>query len=372
MATAPQYSKFAAAAENVATDLNRYSDTQDATLRAALGGVAVTNEISPRTLMYAAAGMLRHAQPILILERFAQPHPMPRNKSQTIKFRRPVPLKAATTPLVEGVTPDPQKMSYEDVETSLKQYGSWMGITDVIQDTHEDPVLQNMSMLCGEQAAETKEALLWGTVTGGTNVFYASGAANRNAVKETLGISDLRAVIRFLRKQRAKMITKILNPSVNISTRYVEAGFVAVGHTDLENDLRNLDGFVPVAGYGSRQPLSEYEIGTIENTRFILSPMYEPVIATGGGQTTNAAGDAIMNDGTDQMVYQLVFFSQDCFGTVPLRGRESVQNFVLNPGQARGSDPIGQRGSVGWKTWHASLILNQAWLARLEVAATAL
>jgi hypothetical protein len=124
MAGPPTYSKLNAAAENVATDLNRYSDTQDATLRAALGGVAVTNELSPRTLFYSQAAMLKHAQPILILEKFATPYPMPTNKGQSIKMRRPVPFAPATTPLVEGVTPDPQKMSFEDVETSLKQYGS--------------------------------------------------------------------------------------------------------------------------------------------------------------------------------------------------------------------------------------------------------
>ncbi|KKL70933.1 hypothetical protein LCGC14_2099990, partial [marine sediment metagenome] len=34
------------------------------------------------------------------------------------------------------------------------------------------------------------------------------------------------------------------------------------------------------------------------------------------------------------------------------------------------SDPLGQRGYVGWKTWHAIVILNQVWMARLEVCVT--
>jgi N4-gp56 family major capsid protein len=342
MATAPKYSQYAAAPEDVA-DFNRYSDTQDATLRAALGGVAVTNELAPRTLMYAEAVMLKHAEPILILEKFAQAKPMPANKSQTIKFRRPVPLKPAMTPLVEGVTPDPQKMSYEDVETSLKQYGSWMGLTDVIADTHEDPILKDMSMLCGEQAAETKEMLMWGTVTGGTSVYMSNGAGA--AAVPTDLTKDFREIVKLLRRQRAKPITKILAPSPNISTKYVEAGYVAVGHTDLAPLLRDDPNFMPVAGYGSRQPISPYEEGTIENVRFILSPMYEP----------DANG-----------VYSVVIFAEDCFATVPLKGKDSIKTYVQNPGVARGGDPLGQRGTIGWKTWFAALILNQAWLMRYE------
>ncbi len=53
----------------------------------------------------------------------------------------------------------------------------------------------------------------------------------------------------------------------------------------------------------------------------------------------------------------------------PLKGKDGIKSYVQNPGQARGGDPIGQRGTVGWKTWFAALITNQAWLTRLEVAA---
>ena len=97
-------------------------------------------DISPRTQVYAEAKMLAHAEPVLILNKLGQTKPIPQNKTQTIKFRRPKPFAPATTPLTEGVTPDSQKMVYEDVTATLGQYGSWSEITDVIQDTHEDQV----------------------------------------------------------------------------------------------------------------------------------------------------------------------------------------------------------------------------------------
>ena len=43
---------------------------------------------------------------------------------------------------------------------------------------------------------------------------------------------------------------------------------------------------------------------------------------------------------------------------------------IINPGQLDKSDPLGQKGMVGWKTYHKAFIANQSWMCRLEVAAT--
>jgi len=43
---------------------------------------------------------------------------------------------------------------------------------------------------------------------------------------------------------------------------------------------------------------------------------------------------------------------------------------IINPDQIDKSDPLGQRGIVGWKMYFAALILNEAWINRAEVAAT--
>jgi hypothetical protein len=44
---------------------------------------------------------------------------------------------------------------------------------------------------------------------------------------------------------------------------------------------------------------------------------------------------------------------------------------VLQPGQPRGGDGLGQKGSVGWKIMYACAITFEEGLARMEVAATA-
>jgi N4-gp56 family major capsid protein len=42
---------------------------------------------------------------------------------------------------------------------------------------------------------------------------------------------------------------------------------------------------------------------------------------------------------------------------------------VVNP-KATESDPLGQRGTAAWKLWNATVILQDAFLVRAEVAAT--
>jgi N4-gp56 family major capsid protein len=325
--------------------------------------ITTYGDISPRVGQYASVQMLAHAEPIVILDKLAQARPMPANKGQLCKFRRPRPFAPALTPLAEGVTPASQKIVYEDVPATLAQYGAFAELTDVIADTHEDPVLKDMSMLCSEQAVETRELLNWGVINGGTNVIYAGGVVNRAAVNKKLTLNELRLATRTLRAQRAKAITKILGPSVNIATRPIEGGYIAVGHTDMEADCRNITGFTPVAEYGQRQPICAEEIGSVENIRIILSPMFDPLDNAGGTAATNGM---VTTGGTATDVYRLVILGHDAWGTVPLKGKDSIRPMVLNPNTPRGGDPLGQRGSVGWKTWHTAVILNQAWMVRVE------
>tara|TARA_R110002153_G_scaffold74569_6_gene193628 strand:- start:205 stop:1200 length:996 start_codon:yes stop_codon:yes gene_type:complete len=324
-------------------------------------------DISQRTAAYAASEMLSHAEPVLILQKFGLTKPMPKNKADNVKFRRPIPFNELTAPLVEGVTPSAQQMSYEDVNATLNQYGKPIIITDAVEDLAEDPVLKDASMLAGEQAALTTEMITYGVIKAGTSVFYAN-ASSRAAVNTAISLNKQRAVTRSLKAQKAQKITKILDGSQNYNTTPIEAAYVAVAHTDVESDIRGMAGFTPVAEYGSRKPICAEEIGSVEDVRYVLSPELDPFQAAGSGTVNGMVAD----DATNVDVYPVLFFGREAFGVVPLKGGTSMTPMVINPGSPSKSDPLGQRGYVSWKCWHAAVILNQNWMARLEVGVTAL
>lgn len=330
-------------------------------------GTTSYGDINQRTAGFAAADMLRHSEPFIVLGKMGATKPMPKNKAETIVWRRAKPLAPATTPVVEGVTPTSQKVEYENVQATLKQYGRPIEITDKVTELSEDPVMDTATMLAGQQAGSTLEQVAYGVLKAGTNVFYANGAT-RSAVNTVVTLSKQRAVTRSLRTNKALPITRIMRSGPEYGVSAVEGGYVAVGHTDLESDIRNLAGFVPVAKYGGRQTISEYELGTVESVRYVLTPDLAPFPDAGGA----AGGTKVSTSGTLSDVYPILFFGQDAFGHVPLKGEEAIVPMVLQPGKPSKSDPMGQRGYVSWKTWYTCVILNDLWMARLEVAVSVL
>jgi len=320
--------------------------------------------ISQRTAAWAATEMLQHAEPILVLSKFGQSKPLPKNKADTVKFRRPVPFGGLTSPLTEGTTPTAQQMQYEDVQVQLDQWGAFVEITDVVNDLAEDPVLSDASMLCGEQAAETVEIQTWGALRAGTNVFYSNGSS-RSDVNTPISLDKQRQITRQLKANRGKKVTSMIGGSPNYETRPVAPAYIAFAHTDLESDIRDLPGFTPTEQYGQMEALP-HEIGKVEDVRYVLSPVLDNY-ASAGSSTLNGT---VSSDGNNADVYPVVYVAKDAYGLIPLKGANAITPKVLNPDTPRGGDPLGQKGSVGWKTYFVAKILNEDWAARLECAAT--
>ncbi len=135
-------------------------------------GLNTYGDIGNATAGWYSRKLLSHAMPVIILERFGLTKPLPKKQTKVIEFRRSQPFQPKTIPLVEGVTPQGSDFGYDTISAQIQQYGDWVGITDVVQDTSKDDVLRDIVERQGEQAGETREALTWGIVRAGTNVQY--------------------------------------------------------------------------------------------------------------------------------------------------------------------------------------------------------
>lgn len=323
-------------------------------------------DISPRTAAYAVAKMLRRALPNLVLEKFGQTYVLPNNSSKVAIFRRYNSLAPAMTPLVEGVTPVGSKLTNTDYTATLAQYGDFITLSDVVQDTHEDPVLMQAVGILGEQAALTVETVRFNILKAGTNVYYASKVANRAAVTNAPTLSDQRRITRGFQRQNARMITQIVKSTPDFNTESTEAGYVGLIHPDLANDVRAMTGFISVKDYGSSMKAYEGEIGAVEDTRYIRSTVFSAWL--GAGVVVGATG-LVADDATNIDVYPILYLCADAYGLVPLKGQTSLAPMIVNPKPAA-SDPLAQRGTAGWKTMQTAVILNEVWMARLECGAT--
>lgn len=334
-------------------------------------------DISPAVAAWAQVQMLKRATPYLQLERFGQTYTLPTNSTNTAKFRRYF-LTGATgsagsgtgnyytpisiTPLVEGVTPAGSKLANMDYTVTLNQYGDYVTITDVVQDTHTDNILSEATTVLGESAAVGLETLRFNVLKAGTNVFRGGAVASRNLIVTAPTLADIRRVTTGLNRQNAKKISSVVGSSPDQNTKSVEAAYFCVCHPDLETDLR-VAGMKPVADYGPHTSPMEGEIGSIEQVRFLTSTVCEPYLEAGGAKGT-------LRGGTNADIYPMLFFGRDAYGIVPLKGKSAMTPMVVNPKPVAG-DPLAQRGTVGYKYWTGTVILQQAFMAILEVGATA-
>jgi len=331
-----------------------------------MGEYTEYGDISPRTAVKAYAKLLKRTNPALITERTAQAKPMQKNTGQTMKFRRYLALAASTSPLVEGVTPSASNPTYVDVSVTLQQYGDWVGITDVIEDTHEDPVLNEFNGILSRQIKDTREVLNLNVLKGGTNVFYSNGSS-RAAVNTAVNRGMLKKINRTMLGNNAEYFMEVLDGSPKYGTTPVPSAFYGMAHPDVKADLEAVSGYTPKHKYGDPKSALPNEIGETEEIRWLISTHVTPWADAGGaGSTMLATTDATAH--VD--VYPLIVVAPDAWGTVPLTGVHSGKVAVVNVKPSK-SDPIGQRGSLGWKNWHAALILNDDLMARGEVAVTA-
>jgi N4-gp56 family major capsid protein len=325
-----------------------------------------TGDIGLRTAGYISAELLKRANPHLVMQPFLQTKPIPRNSSQTVKFRRYEALAAASTNITEGVTPPGSTITSTDYNATLDQIGDWVGITDQVQDTHEDPIIMEYQDILAEQAALTVETKLFYVLRGGSNVFRANGT-QRDHINTTLTKNLQQKVTRLFKRQNARVITKKLSSDARMDTVSVKPSFIAFCHPDLEPVVQGLAGFKDVVDYGGSMTPYPTEIGSVGDVRYLTSTVISSW-ADAGGTKAGSGTTMVSTTGTSADVYPIIYISADCAAVTPLKGSSALTPFVKNPGEPREGDQLGQRGWIGWKSYFAALILNQAWIARVECA----
>ena len=344
--------------------------------------------VASRNLIRAAQGMLEHAQPITVLGDFGTQREMPQNSTDTLVFRRTLPFGASTagttientsryvgTPditasnfvLAEGVTPNANTISFQDVSVQLQQYGVLFKYSSKVEQLYEDDIPGEMVKLTGETLAEVMEMVRYGVLKAGSTVIYANGSS-RSAINTAISLNAIRKAARTLESNRSRRVTSRLAPGVNFGTRAVQPAYVIFCHTDAVSDIRNLPGFTRVEEYGSFKPIHDREIGACEDFRFISSPLLKSFAAAG-----SATLNGMLSVGAANVdVYPFIIIGEDCWGQVALKGMSAIKPVVLKASQTNHANPLGQFGYVGASTWFATVRLNDAFMARIEAGVTAL
>lgn len=289
------------------------------------------------------------AEPELVHDQFGQKHAIPVNGGKTIEFRKYDPLPKALTPLTEGVTPDGQKLSMGVVTATVKQYGGFIELSDMLILTAVDNNLVEATKLLGSQAGRTLDTITREVLNGGTNVQYAEGQVTSRAAlvggdadpdkNHYLTVDAVRKAVRFLKVMNA--------PRINGS-------YVGIIHPDVSYDLMSDPKWVNVKTYADPEGIYAGEIGRIEGVRFVETS--EAKVFTGAG-----AG------GRD--VYSTLILGADAYGVTEITNG-GLQHIIKQLGSAGTSDPLDQRATAGWKATKVAERLVEAYMVRVETTST--
>ena len=219
--------------------------------------------LSDEMKVYYSMRLINLAEPELIHDQFGQKHPIPKNSGKTIEFRKYDSLPKALVPLTEGVTPAGQKMSMGVIRATIKQYGGYIELSDILDLTAIDNNLVQATRLLASQAGRTADTITREVLAGGTNVVYAGGAKDRSELvggdstaenNKYLTVDDIRKAVRALKVMNAQKINGY---------------FAGIIHPDTAYDLMNDKKWVDVKTYSDPDGIYEGEIGKIEGVRFV-------------------------------------------------------------------------------------------------------
>ena len=321
-----------------------------------------TTDVAPAISSYYDRNLLENARPNLVHDQFGQVRPLPQRNSTTIKFSRPNTLSVAKTPLVEGVTPTGSTFGYADVTATVKQYGDFISYSDVVSLVNQDAVLTDITTEQGAQSGETIDELRRDILIAGTSVQYANGSA-RASVNTLMTQGDIETVIRELNNQNAKMIFNMITAGKGISTKPISPAVFAICHPDIIPTIEGFSDFIAAREYASTGPLMVNEFGSVKNVRFVWTTKAK--IWAGGGA---ASGSNVKETSSAADVYATLVFAKNAYGLVPLEGK-SLESIIKAVGSGGSSDPLNQRGTSGWKAHTTTVILNNAFMYRIESAA---
>ena len=324
---------------------------------------------------------LAHAIPVEVLAMGCKMKQMPTNQGDNITYRRWLPFGATSAnvntqnrPSVvaanhitqEGVTPSADTLTPVDVTVPQQQYACLYSYSDKTAVMYEDDVPEEMKIQTGERRGHVREMVRFGVIKAATNVIY-SGGTSRATVDEAITLKALRRMARILKLNHAKKKKRILAPSAAYDTSAIEAAYCVFVSTDAEPDIRDLSGFTPVAKYANRQPISEEELGSVEEFRFLTSP--ELVAYADSGAAIGTTG-LYSTTGTSIDVYPFMVMGEDAVYDVALRGMDSFDMIHIPHNTNDKSDPLKQRGYVGAKFWSAVLVVNGGWMGVIEAGTT--
>lgn len=388
--------------------------------------LTTTSGLSATMQSYYDRKMLEYAKTQFVFANYAQKRSIPKNNGKTVQFRRWTLFTADpdTQALTEGTTPAAQNLSMSAITATVKQYGAYVEVSDLLDLTAIDNIISDSSELLGEQLGNVLDMIVRDAMSATTNIQYADGKTSDNDITaaQKLTVGEIRKAVRTLKKAKARKFTRkggkphyicIVDPDavydLQSDSLWQDVSKYSCAEQIYSGEIGRLFGVVFVesteAKVFSQSVLNKVKTATSSSKTFVLknSPKDAEAaylstagnkIKIGTAEYTVASFDAATNtvtlsdnatltadaivysedagsiDGTTKAgadVHSTLIFGKDAYGIVDVGGSGALQIIIKPHGSAGTSDPLDQRATVGAKVAaYAAKILNELWIIRIE------
>jgi N4-gp56 family major capsid protein len=268
---------------------------------------------------------------------------VPKQVGRTVQFYRYTNLTAVTTNNTEGTVGSPISINSRTVSATVSQYTSFITVSDLLQDTALDPIVQNAAELLGYQGGLTVDTITRNIIDAECTV--SSGVSpNQLMLGATLTVRDLR-------NTRTQLQANDVEPFANDEFLAIASPFVTY---DVVNDPAAA-GLADIFKYTQPQstPLVKYED--------------RGVVTHVAGCKLIESTNVLKTAGTPNK-YRVYIFGKGGVGAVDLEGRgpnkvadPRKQRFNINiiKGQPSIADPEGVIGAaVSYNFVYTTVILD--------------
>ena len=305
---------------------------------------ATTTDLQAAKAEVYAKELMERFVPKLQWYKYAKKVPMPKNGGDTISIRTYNPITPKKTELTEGVAPTPSTFTNSKKSMKLKQYGDYVPITDLVDETLIDDVALELTGALGESGGIAIDELVRDTALAGTNVFRAGGVATIAAITANITYLDILKV--------AKTMKQNLVPKAK--TEHGE-GYVMFVSPSVAMDILLLPEYQAFNQYDKSDKLLDGCIGKLGGIYFI--------------EIDNAGTVA---DGA-RTIHQSYCFGKDPYAVAEIdnhktTGKPRIIRKGFNEGGA--TNPLEQIATIGWKALFANMRLNELSGLRYESLAT--
>lgn len=308
-----------------------------------------TGSLSAEMKTFYEKRLLDQAEPLLVHNQFGDKYPIPANNGKKIEFRKYSALPKALTALTEGVTPAGNSLTVTTVEGTVKQYGDWIQLSDMLQMTAIDNNVVQATKLLSSQAGRTLDTVTREVLAGGTNVIYAPKVVD-GAETEVLSRSTLtpECVLTPFVVMRAAATLEAMN------TPKIDGSYVLIIHPYCRETLQESPGWVDVVKYKEGNNTFSGEIGKIGDVR---------VVTTSEAKVINDSTCPVVEESTYYSVFTSLMLGANAYGVTELENG-GLQHIVKQLGY--GEDPLNQRSSCGWKATSVAVRLCEEYMVRIE------